>query len=178
MATKNCAVCGQTITDKPSRLKKRQTCSVLCRSKLDHTTGRKRSLKPATCPVCLAIFRPRSHLAKFCSKKCKNQAHSHDMTGESNPNFKDGKHLHDYRRHFKKHLSKVMRQGARCWECQTSDQLVVHHIDETRTNDSLGNLAVLCRGCHTRFHKLKTVELRQSMTSRWRKIAASYAKAL
>jgi 5-methylcytosine-specific restriction endonuclease McrA len=98
------------------------------------------------------------------------------MQGEANPNFKDGAWLGHYTRAFVQ-MSALMRQNTICQECQSGEDLVVHHIDETKNNDAGTNLLVLCRGCHMKFHKSKDSDLRRSMTSKWKKIVASSAKA-
>ena len=46
-------------------------------------------------------------------------------------------------------------QGRRCSECGKAGRLEVHHrkpLSEGGTND-LGNLVVLCRGCHIDIHR-------------------------
>ena len=35
--------------------------------------------------------------------------------------------------------------------------LLVHHVDEDRTNNNLNNLAVLCESCHARAHRGEVV---------------------
>ncbi len=48
--------------------------------------------------------------------------------------------------------------GRACTVCgKTGEgrQIDVHHRDEDRSNNSIDNLAVLCRGCHIRLHRRK-----------------------
>jgi hypothetical protein len=42
--------------------------------------------------------------------------------------------------------------GEQCQACDDTRQVVVHHIDEDRANNSLDNLIPLCRSCHTTVH--------------------------
>ena len=44
----------------------------------------------------------------------------------------------------------------KCFDCnydKVTDILVVHHIDEDRTNNSLSNLVILCPNCHAIRHR-------------------------
>lgn len=48
------------------------------------------------------------------------------------------------------------RDGFKCTECGATENLVVHHIDESRKtgqlNNDLENLVTLCRKCHSERH--------------------------
>ena len=45
-----------------------------------------------------------------------------------------------------------------CNECGSTKFICVHHIDKDRTHNTIDNLVVLCKSCHTRLHnKLKDV---------------------
>lgn len=43
-------------------------------------------------------------------------------------------------------------QGERCQICESTVDLVVHHIDGDRNNDEIENLLVVCDPCHTKIH--------------------------
>jgi predicted DNA-binding protein len=45
--------------------------------------------------------------------------------------------------------------GEECDVCEATEQVVVHHIDENRQNNSLDNLIPLCRSCHEKVHNNK-----------------------
>lgn len=65
----------------------------------------------------------------------------------------------------------LARDKFRCKLCgAASDEgfrnIVIHHIDGSKDNNSLGNLVTLCRKCHPTVHNrwngtLRTEELRQ-----------------
>jgi len=49
------------------------------------------------------------------------------------------------------------RDGERCVVCSAENgpwKLVVHHIDQDRSNNDPTNLITLCRSCHNRGHNL------------------------
>jgi len=43
--------------------------------------------------------------------------------------------------------------GGKCEVCGARDNLVVHHKDNNRHNNSLSNLQLLCPSCHVRIHR-------------------------
>lgn len=46
-------------------------------------------------------------------------------------------------------------QEDRCLNCDSFTlNAQVHHLDHDNTNNSLNNLAVLCKGCHDLYHLL------------------------
>ena len=61
----------------------------------------------------------------------------------------------------------LRRDNYKCNKCNSSDQLVVHHKDETgrgakEHNNDLSNLETLCRGCHINLHRPKLVAAKKS----------------
>lgn len=51
----------------------------------------------------------------------------------------------------------LARDGHKCAECGSKEQLVVHHKDgngrgQSKPNNSMRNLVTLCRACHARHH--------------------------
>ena len=49
--------------------------------------------------------------------------------------------------------SKYKTLHNQCEECKSFFDLLVHHIDENRQNNSYDNLLVLCTSCHAIVHK-------------------------
>ncbi|WP_455448229.1 HNH endonuclease signature motif containing protein [Natrinema thermotolerans] len=43
-------------------------------------------------------------------------------------------------------------KGEQCTICDATEDIVVHHVDGDRENNSLGNLEPLCQECHMRIH--------------------------
>ena len=52
------------------------------------------------------------------------------------------------------------RNDHTCCKCRQNSDIVIHHIDEDRSNNSIDNLAVLCNNCHNDVHK-KGVSIRR-----------------
>lgn len=46
----------------------------------------------------------------------------------------------------------LREKGRECLVCESTDSLVVHHVDGDRSNNSLDNLIPVCRSCHGRIH--------------------------
>jgi len=58
-------------------------------------------------------------------------------------------------------LAVYIRDNRKCTKCQSKENLVIHHIDESgksnksvKTNNNPDNLVLLCSPCHTRLHHL------------------------
>jgi len=57
------------------------------------------------------------------------------------------------------YISCIERDENRCVDCGSLENILVHHIDESRKlgikkmNNDLSNLVTLCRPCHARRHK-------------------------
>jgi len=69
-----------------------------------------------------------------------------------------------YNKRFKSYISsrdrkyfggkwKTLTEGAICRICKTTQDLVVHHKDLDKDNFAETNLIVLCRRCHSKWHK-------------------------
>ena len=50
----------------------------------------------------------------------------------------------------------LLTNKRECEKCQSTKNLDVHHMDENPFNNSLKNLQVLCRSCHTKHHRKRT----------------------
>jgi len=48
---------------------------------------------------------------------------------------------------------KYKRIQHSCEYCNSTSDLLVHHIDQNRENNSFSNLIVLCTSCHAHVHK-------------------------
>lgn len=44
-----------------------------------------------------------------------------------------------------------------CNRCGSKKQLEVHHKDKNRQNSKLKNLVILCKSCHTKEHRTKSI---------------------
>jgi 5-methylcytosine-specific restriction endonuclease McrA len=160
-----CVVCGTSLARKSNT----KTCGTpACREELFRS---KRVFRP--CRICGAELQRGQ--ARFCSREHAAEAHSRLMlTGE--------------RRRYSTLFLRLRplireRDGFRCAVCETEDfgangrtLLVVHHINEDKSDDRPENLISLCRACHVRHHASKKTPFPQlsglaaarsgSMTSR------------
>lgn len=44
--------------------------------------------------------------------------------------------------------------GDKCSRCGSTNELIVHHKDRNRSNNSVSNLELLCVSCHNKTHPL------------------------
>ena len=63
---------------------------------------------------------------------------------------------YEFNRHLKKRI--LERDNYECQNCESSKNLVIHHKDEDKLNNSEDNLVVLCRTCHMKVHH-RTLQL-------------------
>jgi hypothetical protein len=59
-------------------------------------------------------------------------------------------------RNMKKIRKLLVALRGKCEVCGLQDDLVIHHINGDDRNNSMDNLAVFCRACHTSFHITKS----------------------
>jgi len=106
------------------------------------------------CVICGNEFRARKNWRtktnlnrKTCSKKCFVELMKRLKSNESAPNWRGG--------YSQAHYQRVAREikPRQCEMCGRTDvRLDVHHIDRNRTNNSAGNLMILCVSCHAKLH--------------------------
>ena len=144
-------------------------CSEECKVKRrEEKKLKRRKEKLIKCEECEALFYPVNSNIKYCSMECKNKAHSSRMTGLNNSNYKTGE---NYKSEFIKIREKIKaRDNFKCRYCMCEEEiitylskgeekkksnLVIHHIDENKHNNSESNLLTLCASCHITLHKTK-----------------------
>lgn len=93
---------------------------------------------------------------KFCSRKCKDKAHSIAMMGAGNSNYSG--RSKPYFGGLWMAMQPLIRErdGNMCAVCDAPPRnkaLPVHHIDEDPGNDRPENLITLCHRCHTVYHR-------------------------
>jgi len=69
---------------------------------------------------------------------------------EDNPAWDGGKSFETYPKEFKIKRSNIIKRDKKCYICNDTKDLVVHHIDYNKSNNSDCNLLTLCRSCHGR----------------------------
>lgn len=65
------------------------------------------------------------------------------------------KRFHPTTEKARKLLKEACRDLTVCQECGSKNVIQIHHRDGNPFNDSLENLAILCRGCHMREHHIE-----------------------
>ena len=88
----------------------------------------------------------RSKSAAQCLRNQDPEKHVQVRTGEENPNYRHGRYIDD-------RLSHQLLEREQCANCDAPEQLVIHHMNGNHVDNRLTNLQVLCRSCHTSYHK-------------------------
>jgi endogenous inhibitor of DNA gyrase (YacG/DUF329 family) len=148
---KNCPICGKR---KPNLAAK--YCGPTC-VETARQTRKEEHLPSRPCEVCGKTFRPQTTTqpGRFCSKPCKNLAHSREMAGAYNPAWREGADAK--RAAYAKEIIALRpvvreRDGNKCVVCETQHKLQMHHIDLDASNQDMANLVTLCKTCHEAFH--------------------------
>lgn len=117
------------------------------------------------CEFCNKGYIPlrRCKTQKFCSDKCRCDWISREgiLRGENNAMWKNGSSLISHTWEFKVKISPMLRKNSCCRLCNSSEDLVVHHLNEMKQDNSLENLIVLCRSCHAQIHSMRMLEARR-----------------
>lgn len=80
------------------------------------------------------------------------------------PFYKDGRYKNDpnsaynlYNGEFTEELKKQVRvrDSWTCQKCGKKRSAVCHHIDENKYNNTVDNLIILCKNCHSKHHSVK-----------------------
>jgi hypothetical protein len=150
MPMNKCEICGNEFYIKPSHVLRGwgKCCSAACRSK-SQLKGRF-----VSCHICgIQVWRMPKHLLHsksgvyFCSKSCQSRWRNRLVLGENHYLWKGGRTT--YRK-------LLLRESVpqMCLRCGLDDRriLVVHHVDENRSNNRLENLVWLCHNCHYLVH--------------------------
>lgn len=155
----NCRQCGRSFHTKLFYLRKGY--GLFCSRSCYYASVQKGKI--VNCEICQAqIYRGLKQLAHsksrkfFCSKSCQTVWRNQQYTGTRHKLWKGGWNV-QYR--------KIMLGSGKdpiCLLCCEKDEriIVVHHIDENRSNNFVNNLAWLCRNCHHLVHYDSVEKLR------------------
>ncbi len=106
------------------------------------------------CTDCGILIWNRYKHCKSCSHKGQRNIHfggRAQISGKDNPNWRGGISKDKYTYYFKKTLSKLVRSIIpKCQECYIKTDLVAHHIDYDKLNNTTQNLITLCRSCNAK----------------------------
>lgn len=150
-----CEHCGKHFSVRNYRKETARFCSRKCKDnslkgKAPWNKQEQIMIKCEYCEKQFSVVRSRVATARFCSRACQNKwlAKNLKKYGPDNPMYKTGSAPNHYRREaFRIH-------GEKCNRCGTTENLVVHHIDENRNNNPLdgSNWEILCKRCHQLHH--------------------------
>jgi len=153
---KKCKLCKTIFKTKPSHVKNGygKYCSADC-----HHASMK-SGKMVKCHICgkevyktLKALRISKSRKWFCSKSCQTSWRNVEFSGPKHANYINGQFT------YRSLLSRT-KIPKKCRLCKTGDirVLAVHHMDENRSNNKVGNLIWLCHNCHHLVHRYKGVK--------------------
>ena len=156
-----CQICGKVKNLAPSRIRhgRGHFCSRHCagiwkaqvykgRKGIQHfgetNPNWKGIRKPKLCPICGDIFISAN---KTCSIECGHKLQRIKIRKSGNGQWRDENTwlLYHYR-------DIVLKANSRCEKCGRMKNLLVHHKDGNRRNNTITNLSVLCPSCHHAIH--------------------------
>lgn len=119
-----------------------------------------------TCEECGKKFSPSSNRQKWCETCGREIKHEKHLRRCSKNYYEKYRHLKGYNQkgvnnnayktgvgiYHRKKLSSM--EKIQCERCGSLNHLVVHHKDRDRYNNSLDNLELLCKSCHSIEHML------------------------
>ena len=85
---------------------------------------------------------------KYCNRDCMKKSY----LKADNKKQKWGPAHHTARK-----INELILCKGKCEICGSTQKLDVHHKDENASNNALDNLQVLCRSCHMKIHKSKSI---------------------
>ena len=118
--------------------------------------------RQGVCAFCNdVITNPRKGL-KYCSPQCRNNYVTYwwrvkkgfiKKPGVGSGGNQEGENNHMYKTGIGTYSKKGFANLPNiCNRCGCIDTLLVHHIDEDRSNNKLENLEILCKRCHQNHH--------------------------
>lgn len=113
------------------------------------------SSNPRVCKRCNKLYTPNSNRQEYCvvcqkeldAERCKRRhtrvyiKKGYSQKRECNNNWKKGIGIY-----------RTLIVKEHCEWCKVTTDLLVHHKDHDRTNNTLDNLIVVCKRCHQLHH--------------------------
>lgn len=158
MSYVSCTRCGKEFYTKPSHIAIGH--GKYCSAKCSHESSRTGSW--FKCEGCgKDIYRTPKYINAskskkyFCNKSCQTIWRNKEFSGSRHANWRHG--MGSYR-----NILKREGRDAVCELCGMKDERVieVHHKDKNRMNNSVTNLAWLCRNCHYIAHHYEIGRIR------------------
>lgn len=151
---RNCELCHKIFDAHISNVKKGKGkfCSINC----SNTRPRKSKAPNVKCSFCgKMLYKNPSKLSAsksghfFCSNNCRGKAQSFDSDVDFQPShYKSGA----FRKYRELAFAHYKDKCNRCNFNAVKEILQVHHKDGNHSNNSIGNLEILCPNCHAIEH--------------------------
>jgi len=134
-------------------------------STLVNTEGACVETRQGVCIKCSNVIINKRKGLKFCSSKCRNAYNAYQWClrkskfkkpGVGSGGNQQGENNHQYKTGIGTYSKKGFANLPNvCNRCQSLEKLLVHHIDEDRSNNELYNLEILCKRCHQKHHETR-----------------------
>jgi hypothetical protein len=121
--------------------------------------------RQGVCIKCDNVITNKRKGLKFCSSKCRNAYNTYqwclrqnkfEKPGVGRGGNQEGVNNHQYKTGIGTYSKKGFANLPNvCNRCQSLENLLVHHMDEDRSNNELYNLEILCKGCHQKHHETR-----------------------
>jgi 5-methylcytosine-specific restriction endonuclease McrA len=163
-----CEYCGKQFLRYPSEVYNHVFCSHSCYIMFYKTHKELREeMKRKVSKAKVVFYQKHPEYRKLASQQCKINCPTKRedvkrkirekllgrFVGKNNPSWRGGRSLIPYTPGFTETLKhKIIAMYGRCVLCGTSNDLVVHHIDFSKSNHNEDNLILLCRACHRKVH--------------------------
>jgi len=121
--------------------------------------------RQGVCIKCNNVIINKRKGLKFCSVKCRNAYNAYQWClrkdkfvkpGVGSGGNQEGTNNHQYKTGIGTYSKKGFANLPNvCNRCKSLEKLLVHHMDEDRSNNELHNLEILCKGCHQKHHETR-----------------------
>jgi hypothetical protein len=131
-------------------------------SRLENSNQACAETRQEVCIKCGNVITKKRKGVKFCSDKCRTAYNAYKWCLKHNK-FKDpgvgsggnqeGDRNHNYKTGKGSYNKKAFKfKESVCNKCESTENLLVHHVDGNRSNNELYNLEILCKKCHQEHH--------------------------
>jgi hypothetical protein len=117
------------------------------------------------CIKCNNVITKTREGLKYCSSKCRASFNGYKSKvkhgkikkpGVGSGGNQLGKDNHQYKTGVGMYRKLALNNKENvCERCESIENLLVHHIDEDRSNNELHNLEILCKRCHQKHHETR-----------------------
>lgn len=131
-------------------------------SRLENSNWACAETRQGVCIKCSNVITNKRKGLKFCSSRCRTAYNSYNhylrknkfkKPGAGSGGNQIGRNNHQYKNGIGTYRNIAFEfKDAVCEQCNSTLNLLAHHIDENRSNNELHNLKILCKKCHQDYH--------------------------